>query len=337
MNSSAAPTRYPYVLLFVVMACLAAGLVAPFVVEAKKSAFNDEPLRSIEEGKPAYIFIGNSMCDSRISPTLMTMLSGEPSARIVAGPSFVVTWYLWLKNYVAAAKHRPKKVFIFFTDEQLTVTHFQIPPKDAEYIETELHFYEPEYDRLVRKRNESFYKSIIERIRRFYSREEFLTPVRQAIASFNMEFVDSRPVVDTREEINLYLKRAGRRFAFDVVHDQDFRPRDVPMTSTETFSNALSNSFLEPMVRVAKEKNVNVCFFRIRRAPSLRREDEPAFMEYKRQLKEYFARNNICYIDESGDTEVTDEYFSGPFDDHCVQRERYTEMFYRKYIKNPAS
>lgn len=334
MNSPAHSSRYPLFLLMSCVALLALALALPFVVNTRTKAFYDQPIKEMEEMQPDYVFIGNSMCESRIDAKYLSGLSGEKAYRIAAGPSFIATWYIWLKNFVAAANIKPKKVFMFFTDEQLTVTEFQVPPKDAEFIETELTFYEPVYDRLIRRKSETFLEKVIDRIRRFYGRSEIQEPARQAFSKLVMQLSSFAPYEKTREEINGYLKTVGRRPAFDVVHDQDFRPRDVPMTSTEEFSAALGKSFLEPMVQVAKENNLNVCFFRIRRAPKLRREDEPTFIDYKRELKAYFDRNNVCYIDESGDTEVTDDYYGTPSDDHVVKRSQYTEMFYRKYIKD---
>lgn len=334
MSAPTHTSRYPLFLLMSCIAALALALALPFLVNARTKAFYDIPIKEMEAMQPDYVFIGNSMCESRIDARYLSALSGEKAYRIAGGPSFIATWYIWLKNFVAAAKIAPKKVFIFFTDEQLTVTEFQVPPKDAEFIETELTFYEPTYDRLIRRKSETFLEKVIDRIRRFYARSEIQEPARQAFSKFVMQLSSPAPHEKTREEINGFLKTAGRRPAFDVVHDQDFRPRDVPMTSTEQFSAALGKSFLEPMVQVTKDNNLNVCFFRIRRAPKLRREDEPAFIEYKRELKEYFARNNVCYIDESGETDVTDDYYGTPSDDHVVKRNQYTEMFYRKYIKD---
>ena len=45
--------------------------------------------------QPDYVFIGNSICESRID----------------AGPSFLSTWRIWLKSF-AAANMQPKKVLI---------------------------------------------------------------------------------------------------------------------------------------------------------------------------------------------------------------------------------
>jgi hypothetical protein len=337
MNSAAHSHRSALFLLMSCVGSLAFALILPFMVDARSKPFHDAPLREMEKIQPDYVFIGNSMCESRIGARHLSELSGEKAYRIVSGPSFIPTWYIWLKNFVAAAKIKPKKVFMFFTDEQLTATEFEVVPRDAEFIESELTFYEPVYDRLIRKKAGSFYQKIIDRIRRFYFRSEIQDPARQAFSNFIMRLSSAASYEQTRQEINLYLKTAGRRPAFDVVHEQDFHPRDVPMTSTEAFSLALTKSFLDPMVQVAKEYKVPVCFFRIRRAPLLRREDDPKFIEYKRELKAYFERNNICYIDESGDTDVTDDYYASPSDDHVVKGAQYTEMFFRKYIKDHAS
>jgi hypothetical protein len=167
MNSPTHSSRYPLFLLMSCVAVLALALALPFMVNTRTKAFYDLPIKEMEEMQPDYVFIGNSMCESRIDAKYLSGLSGEKAYRVAAGPSFIATWYIWLKNFVAAANITPKKVFIFFTDEQLTVTEFQVPPKDAEFIETELTFYEPVYDRLIRRKSETFLEKEIDRIRRF--------------------------------------------------------------------------------------------------------------------------------------------------------------------------
>jgi hypothetical protein len=334
MKQHVSSNRYPLFLLMLCLTFLAAALALPFATGIRRVPFNDQPIRDMEAQQSDFVFIGNSMMRSRIDPNYILSASGKKAYRIDAGPSFVGSWYLWLKNFVAVAKIKPKRVFLFFTDEQLTSTNFWLSVSDAEKIESVMRFQEPVYDRLVRNKQSSLYSNILEHIHRFYARSDIQEPVRQRIANFLMQRISSGSYEDTKNEINNYLKTVGRRKAFDVIHDPNFRPRDVPMTTTEAFSVALTKSFLVPIVQVAKENNLPLCFFRIRRSPMQRREGEPKFQEYLRSLEAYFKANDVCYIDESGDTDVTDDMYGTPSDDHIHDRRRYTsQIFYPKYLK----
>jgi hypothetical protein len=284
------------------------------------------------------VFIGNSMMESRIDRTYIEQTAGLKAflldaGKVSAGPSMVPTWYLWLKNLVAPAKIKLTKVFIFFVDEQLTSTKFFIEPHDAKMTEAVLTRYEPVYDRLIRHKNTSLYTLVKDRIYQFYFRSDIQGAFRQVFSNLLMSAISTGPVERTKGEINTYLKNVGRRPAFDVIHDADFHPRDVPTTTTEEFSVALKNSFLAPIVQVAKDNNIPLCFVRIKRSPLQRREGDPKFQEYLRALEGYFKENNVCYIDESGDSSITDDLYKAPSDDHIGQPTAYTTLFVKKHLQ----
>lgn len=67
-----------------------------------------------------YLFVGNSMLDSRIDPELFTDLAGKTSIALAEGSSGAAHWYLTLKNVVLPSGVRPKKVFLFFRSGELT-------------------------------------------------------------------------------------------------------------------------------------------------------------------------------------------------------------------------
>src|SRR4029450_950467 len=76
--------------------------------------------------QPAFVVIGDSMAGSRIDPAVFTRASGQsvpPPLYARSGPAW---WYLALKNWVIASGIRPKAVFIFFRDTNLTNVLFRI-------------------------------------------------------------------------------------------------------------------------------------------------------------------------------------------------------------------
>jgi hypothetical protein len=323
---------YPKALLIACVLLLTAALCLPFLGQARSRPFNDKVTREIEEKRPDYVFIGNSMCESRINPPMFKQLSGKSAYLVFAGPSWIGAWYLWIKNLVATASYRPKKIFVIFVDQQLTQTWFGLPAKDLDQMQAYMSFHEPEFNRIVLFKHRTLLGDIIDRIRSFYGRDEVQEPARQAFASAVMKLSSPAVPVDaTRTEINGFLKTAGRRPSTEVLGDQTFKTRDSVERNTDPFNEALPWSFLPPLVELIQKKDLPVCFLRIKRAPLLRHEDDPAFVQYKRDLREYLERNGICYIDESGDPDVTDNVFATPSDDHA-DHDIYTPIFVRKHI-----
>src|SRR3954462_2735045 len=76
--------------------------------------------------QPAFVVIGDSMAGSRIDPAVFTRVSGQTVAPLLYAGSGPAWWYLVLKNWVIASGIRPKAVFIFFRDTNLTNVLFRI-------------------------------------------------------------------------------------------------------------------------------------------------------------------------------------------------------------------
>lgn len=339
MSNTPAETKNNVRLLMSVLCFLGIALAVPFFIGGQGIPFNDRLTHKMEAEQSDVVFIGNSMMESRIDENYIVHVTGlKPflmdAGKVQAGPSFVGSWYLWLKNLVAPARIKLKKVFIFFVDEQLTSTKFWVDSNDAKRIEAVLTLHEPVYDRLVRNKDTSVFSAIKDNIHRFYARSDVQDVFRQKLSSLLMRAISNGPVEQTKNEINAYLKTVGRRQAFDVIHDADFHPRDVPTTTTEEFSVALKKSFLVPMVQVAKENNIPLCFFRIKRSPLQRRENDPKFQEYIRSLQAFFKENHVCYLDENTDSAITDDLYTAPSDDHIAKKSEYTAIFVRKHLQN---
>jgi hypothetical protein len=75
--------------------------------------------------RPELVVIGDSTAGTRIDPALLEQLSGRRVFAILHPGTGPVFWYLALKNWVIASSVRPKFVFIFFRDPNLTDVMFR--------------------------------------------------------------------------------------------------------------------------------------------------------------------------------------------------------------------
>src|SRR5690606_17451756 len=91
-----------------------------------RGPFVAEPLEQLAELDPAYVVIGDSMAGTRIHTTRLSELTGETAAPLLQAGSGSAYWYLALKNWVIASGVRPKVVFIFFRDTNLTDVMFRL-------------------------------------------------------------------------------------------------------------------------------------------------------------------------------------------------------------------
>ena len=71
----------------------------------------------LEKIQPDFIFIGNSMLDSRIDPDYFQESTGKKIYIIWHGGIMSSVWYLIMKNVIVVSEVKPKTVFIFFRDK----------------------------------------------------------------------------------------------------------------------------------------------------------------------------------------------------------------------------
>jgi hypothetical protein len=66
------------------------------------------------------------MAGTRIDERRLGELAGRPVAPLLQAGSGPVFWYLALKNWVIASGIKPRAVFIFFRDTNLTNVMFRL-------------------------------------------------------------------------------------------------------------------------------------------------------------------------------------------------------------------
>jgi hypothetical protein len=325
VHSNSSPNS-AFRLLYASLLVVATGLVVPLFLRTYLRPFDPTPLDTITREKPEYVFIGNSMVWSRIDPSAFRE-AGTSAYYYVQDPTYVPSWYLGLKNYVAASPHRPKKVFLFFRDDELTHLSWNFSPGLLQQMEAYRHFQEPVFDRLVySKESKSLFGESIARIARFY--REVRNPI--ALASDDWLKLILPQVSMQRHATNSFLHSAGRRPA----SAGEVRADTVQRTDG-SFGALVERSWLPHFIEIAKRDKVPLCFFRVKRSPVERARTPTSFSNYLRDLREYFQANQICFHDENEFPEITDDFYIAPADDHIAkdQQKRYSRWFISRFCE----
>ncbi len=319
---------YSYLAVFIGLA--AAVVFGPMAFRLPGRGFDSAPLDQIRKSKPDYVFIGHSMTFTRISPDAFPSL-GASAEVIIQDPSVFGTWFLALKNYVIASKHRPKMVFTFFRDAELTTTGWSMTALHLWQIERYRHFDEPVFERLAFPNGYPFSERVLGATRRFYSdAKSYYSPPGQLYTKAKQTLESAIPrIVANRSAANTFLARAGRRpAAIDEIR------ADTPLPSSEDFPEAVKDSWLENYIAAAQEADVPICFVRVRRAPKSRPVATPILVKYLSDLRTYLAAKKVCFMDEHDEPAVPDDWYVGPADDHIAYKHRddYTRWFASEYL-----
>ena len=91
--------------------------------------FNPQRVTDLSYGQPPWVFIGDSMMGTRIDRLYLGDIASTHDQNVAflfhpaTGP---VWWYLAFKNHLVASGIRPRAVFVFFRDTNLTDTLFRL-------------------------------------------------------------------------------------------------------------------------------------------------------------------------------------------------------------------
>lgn len=287
--------------------------------------FANAPLEVLNASQPENVFIGDSMVYTRIDTSIFESLSKESALVLRDGGSGSARWYLYLKNYVAASQHPPKRVFIMFRDRFLTTPAYRITGSDRERLMSAMRENEPVIEKVLKfsqPNKHSFRENVISTI---YPLSEWNIWIR---ARLNLLAV---AILGHKEgQIHLRLERT-----FDVKNLRSDVPLDIIEGASEQevpFTSDSNSSFLPHMIELAKESKIELIFYRVKRRPNLRGEtpQSPNLSAYIEELKAYLAAQGCVFYDETNDKELTLDIYADGDHVRTTAMKDYTKRFWEK-------
>ena len=289
-----------------------------------RAPFDEFPRARMAHYRPELVVIGDSMAGTRVDPAVLEQLSGRRVFAILHPGSGSTFWYLALKNWVIASGVRPRAVFIFFRDANLTDVMFRLDTAitDRVALDAEADLNEAiakhvgEWRLTVATQTEALYRADRARL--------WMAPgVSDAVAG----------TVAGREpaSVNGLLTALNERFDFE--HMRPIEAADIDTTDTTAdFDRDVNRSVLPLMLRTAREAGVTLYFVRVQRRPSGGRppHQSPALRTYVEKLAAYVRTHGALWRDDTGDPALSlDLYGDG---DHFARgaRERYTSVFWSR-------
>ena len=323
------------------LACLAAPLLllrsGPSTKPDEASLDRENVPRRIEElqaAEPDYLGIGNSMMFTRLgkTPQAISTLTGKKFHFLYRGGSDSLIWYLMLKNIVVPSGVRPKAIFLFVRDNELTTPYFGTDAQTSPYIASLRGAPDPEVDRYVAPPSSgpTDQAGSLRSLARLYSFPEWKESL-------------SRRLTDAAMDVGgLGAPKKAQRFVlsarFDLDHLRADVPVDLPKVDQMTlmpggYQAATEASLLPAMLQLANECGAKLLVFRIKRRPdeTTHLPEEPAAMrDYAKFLKEWLEGRGGLFFDETYDPSIRlSDYLDG---DH-IRPDRlawYQESFWQR-------
>lgn len=305
------------------------GYLPSLEIRRPHGPFRAQAITDLVDGKPAWVFIGDSMLGTRVDPALLGRISttGREYAAFLyhaaTGPGW---WYLAFKNQLVASGEKPRMTFFFFRDTNLTDTMFRLESHYGNALDEVATEYEPELDRLVANHRKGRHYRVHRVLDQVYEANVATSWLEPAVRRWWVRLRDPHPDVVEAFEWNLEQVFGVGNLRYDVP--ADLAASDV--AGEPDFHRDLPTSVLPLIMELSREHGLPVCFVRVQRRP---RPDgppdqSPALVKYVADFRAWAEANGARFHDDTGDPEMTlDLYEDG---DHVADRRRYTEIFRKR-------
>jgi hypothetical protein len=275
------------------------------------------------------VFIGDSMMGTRIDPHYLGEISSTRDEVVAflfhpaTGPSW---WYLAFKNHLVASGIKPRAVFVFFRDTNLTDTMFRL---ESLYgfgfgLDDVAHPEEPELDAIVAARRRGIWAAVHRGVVRAYQTDVTTSWLEPAIRRWfvNWRFPDPSARLQFDQTLTERFDLANLRA--DVAADLS------AANESADFARDLPTSVLPLMVPLARQHGITLCFVRVQRRPNgTEPPPQPANLRrYVADLKAWLEANGALFHDDWGDPELPEAIYADG--DHVRDRRHYTAVFRKR-------
>ena len=293
----------------------------------RQALFDTNRVPDLRRLNPGYVVIGDSMAGTRIDERRLGELSGRPVAPLLQPGSGSAFWYLALKNWVIASGIKPRVVFIFFRDTNITDVMFRLDQTFRWSLDMVAGEREEDLNRVVAARMDRPYYRVHGLVESVYQGDRARAWMEPALTVWPARLLI--PSVRRRAEF-----QAALNARFGLAHLRPMENADIQAAEDRLadFPRYVNESVLPLMLRDAAAAGLTICFVRVQRRPG---EDGPpeqsrALRRYIEELERYVTERGAIFRDDTGDPLMRlDMYEDG---DHIRReaRRRYTEILHAR-------
>jgi hypothetical protein len=292
----------------------------------ERGRFDETRVPDLRYLKPGYVVIGDSMAGTRVDERRLAELAGVPVAPLLQPGSGSAFWYLALKNWVIASGIRPRMVFVFFRDTNLTDVMFRLDQQFRWALDLTALEREEELDAVIATRI-----GVLQRVHRVIDERLGAEQARRALEPV-VNVLPAEMMISSRRRRTDFLNLLNVRLGLDHLRRMEAADIQVTEAPGADFKDEVDRSVLPLMLRDAKAAGLTICFVRVQRRPSANRPppQSESLKAYVRDLREYVTARGALFHDDHGDPALTiDMYEDG---DHLARhaRRQYTENLYNR-------
>ncbi|MBA31235.1 MAG: hypothetical protein CL748_01710 [Chloroflexi bacterium] len=312
-------------------------------IRGDRNNFDIQLFNQISNSSPDFVFIGNSMLETRINDKHLEKISNKDVILLTLPGGMSSAWYLYFKNFVVQTNIKPKNVFIFFRDYELSKPLYRTTGEYSQKLDLLSYDEEQEFDFIIDSNS-----GIGEKLSRIF---DDIYPVqskknkardlinRMAVTPFIPKIIPYtilRISVGLNDEKYLPILRKYKdvqNSTNDLFDRKNFRSTEISEISNISTKFEENDSFLSALVNMSKNNDIELTFVRVQKRPNIDNSFnfDPNLQEYINQLSSYLRNKEINFIDLSERSFGVEYYLDG---DHINPEyiEEYTDFFYKEHI-----
>lgn len=253
------------------------------------------------------------------------------------------SWYLYLKNFVAEADINPKNVFVFFRDYELTKPLYRTQGEYSKKLDLLSRSEEVDFDMVINS-NSKIGDKLSRIFDEIYPVQAKNNKARDLINRAAVSLYIPKIIPFTFLRVTLGLDDSDyipvlreykkiQNSTNDLFSRKNFRSTEIFDSDENPSEFMKSNSFLNLMVNVSNNYEIELTFVRVQKRPnSTNSKNSDLYLdEYIDKLKKFLMSHEINFIDLEGKGFGLEYYLDG---DHINPEniEEFTDYFYRQNI-----
>jgi hypothetical protein len=259
-----------------------------------REPFDQKQFDDLKALDPASVIIGDSMA-GRVDPVrLGELIENRPCATLVAPATGSGWWYLAFKNLVVATGIKPKWVFVFLRDTNLTDPMFRLLEPYRTKLDWVAHDVEPELNEVVGQRLQGPWFKVHEAADRAYGLSRAQQWIEPKIAPWL-----ARMATSPRKKQALL---DGLNDAFGLKHLRPIPQADLDAAddADADFAANINRSLLPYWVDLAQQHHIRIVFVKILRRPINGQPppESPALQQYTKDLRAWLEARGMVFFDD---------------------------------------
>ena len=290
--------------------------------------FDKDVITDLRALVPTWVFIGDSMLGTRVDHEHMSRkLNQQTIAMLTHAGTGSAFWYLAFKNWVVASGIKPRYVFFFFRDENMTDPLFRATGTYRWSLDRVALDAEPELNDVFAAQSSGPWFRVHRALDRAFGLEARAAAANQRLRDWPASWFAPTPAA--RQAFDERLNAL-----FDLDHLRPISEADMQKADDARldFGREVKRSVLPDMLRLANQHGLKLVFVRVQRRPTPTGPppQSAAMVKYVGDLRAWLEARGAIFQDDTGDRDLPLAIYEDGDHIDRAYREYYTDWFLKK-------